>query len=49
VPAFACTPDLFPDLMAVAVSKGDIGQWAANAASAAATPNRIGMANQDHG
>jgi Mg-chelatase subunit ChlD len=27
VPAFACTPDLFPDLLAVALSRGDIGQW----------------------
>lgn len=29
VPVFACTPDKFPDLMATALSKGDIGQWAA--------------------
>jgi hypothetical protein len=28
-PVFACTPDLFPDLMAAALSKQDIGQWAA--------------------
>ena len=34
VPAFACTPDLFPDLLAVAISKGDIGQWHATVASA---------------
>ncbi|MEZ4860845.1 MAG: VWA domain-containing protein [Caldilineaceae bacterium] len=27
-PAFACTPDLFPDLMAAALQKQDIGQWA---------------------
>jgi Mg-chelatase subunit ChlD len=27
VPAFACTPDLFPDLLAVALSKGDVAQW----------------------
>ena len=27
VPAFACTPDLFPDLLAVALRGGDIGQW----------------------
>jgi Mg-chelatase subunit ChlD len=38
VPAFACTPDLFPELLAVAISKGDIGQWAATVASAAAAP-----------
>ncbi len=28
-PAFACTPDLFPQLMAAAIKKEDIGQWAA--------------------
>ncbi|HEV3120765.1 MAG TPA: VWA domain-containing protein [Isosphaeraceae bacterium] len=29
VPVFACTPDLFPDLMAAAISRQDVGQWAA--------------------
>ncbi len=29
VPVFACTPDLFPELMAQALSKQDITQWAA--------------------
>ena len=29
VPAFACTPDLFPDLMAAAIERRDISQWAA--------------------
>ena len=29
IPVFACTPDLFPDLMAAAISRQDIGQWAA--------------------
>ena len=29
VPSFACTPDLFPDLMAAAIEKRDIGEWAA--------------------
>ena len=29
VPAFACTPDLFPELMAAAIDRRDIGQWAA--------------------
>jgi hypothetical protein len=38
VPAFACTPDLFPDLLAVAISKGDIGQWQATVATAAVPP-----------
>ncbi len=29
VPAFACTPDLFPELMAAAINRHDLGQWAA--------------------
>lgn len=29
VPAFACTPDLFPDLMAAAIERRDIAGWAA--------------------
>jgi Mg-chelatase subunit ChlD len=29
IPVFACTPDKFPDLMAAAISKQDIGLWAA--------------------
>jgi Mg-chelatase subunit ChlD len=28
VPAFACTPDLFPDLLAAAIERRDITQWA---------------------
>lgn len=28
-PAFACTPDAFPELMAAAINRQDIGQWAA--------------------
>ncbi len=28
IPAFACTPDAFPDLLAVAMTGGDIGAWA---------------------
>lgn len=28
IPAFACTPDLFPDLMAAALNKLDLGMWA---------------------
>ncbi len=28
-PAFACTPDLFPDLMAAAIGHQDLKQWAA--------------------
>lgn len=30
VPVFACTPDLFPDMMGAALSKQDIHQWAGN-------------------
>jgi predicted metal-dependent peptidase len=29
VPAFACTPDLFPDLMATAIQRQDITRWLA--------------------
>ncbi len=28
VPVFACTPDMFPDLMAAAISRQDLTQWA---------------------
>ncbi|WP_429422752.1 VWA domain-containing protein [Nocardia sp. GAS34] len=28
VPAFACTPDKFPDLLAVALDRGDVQRWA---------------------
>jgi Mg-chelatase subunit ChlD len=27
VPAFACTPDAFPDLLAVALGRGDVSAW----------------------
>jgi Mg-chelatase subunit ChlD len=30
-PAFACTPDLFPDLIAAAIERRDIATWAAKA------------------
>ncbi|MCC2668829.1 MAG: hypothetical protein K0Q72_1300 [Armatimonadetes bacterium] len=29
IPSFACTPDLFPELMAAAIHGQDLGQWAA--------------------
>ena len=29
VPTFACTPDLFPDLIAVAIARQDVNMWAA--------------------
>jgi Mg-chelatase subunit ChlD len=28
IPAFACTPDAFPDLLGVAIEGGDVGAWA---------------------
>ncbi|MBQ9874877.1 MAG: VWA domain-containing protein [Thermoguttaceae bacterium] len=28
IPTFACTPDLFPDMMAAAIDRRDIAQWA---------------------
>jgi hypothetical protein len=28
VPAFACTPDAFPELLALAIERGDIRAWA---------------------
>ena len=28
IPAFACTPDAFPELMALAINRGDIAGWA---------------------
>ncbi|GCF08805.1 VWA domain-containing protein [Dictyobacter arantiisoli] len=30
IPAFACTPELFPDLMAAAIQQQDLNLWAAN-------------------
>jgi hypothetical protein len=35
VPAFACTPDAFPDLLALAIEGGDITAWAHRAELAA--------------
>ena len=40
IPVFACTPDLFPDLMAAAISRSDVGQWAASRDIAAARGRR---------
>ena len=28
IPAFACTPDAFPDLLALAIRGGDVAAWA---------------------
>lgn len=41
VPSFACTPDLFPDLMAAAINKQDLNQWAAANDIKAAAPKAI--------
>ncbi|HEY5821661.1 MAG TPA: VWA domain-containing protein [Propionibacteriaceae bacterium] len=38
VPAFACTPDRFPDLLAVALGRGDIQQWVSTTQVEAQTP-----------
>jgi hypothetical protein len=32
IPAFACTPDLFPELMAAAILRQDLGLWASRRA-----------------
>jgi Mg-chelatase subunit ChlD len=37
VPAFACTPDLFPDLMAAAIQRRDLAEWAATATTGPST------------
>ena len=31
IPVFSCTPDVFPELMAAALRRDDIGAWAAGA------------------
>ena len=37
VPSFACTPDLFPALMAAAIRKEDVGRWASGVGLARTT------------
>ncbi|WP_422927759.1 VWA domain-containing protein [Singulisphaera sp. PoT] len=39
IPVFACTPDLFPDMMAAAIGRQDLGQWAAASDIAVARPD----------
>jgi Mg-chelatase subunit ChlD len=39
-PSFACTPDRFPDLMAAAINRQDINQWAAKAGIVTSAPQR---------
>ena len=43
IPCFACTPDLFPDLMAAAIQRQNISQWASTngLASKRAKPQRV--------
>jgi hypothetical protein len=36
--SFACTPDQFPDLMAAAIERRDLGRWAASEGIVAAAP-----------
>lgn len=38
IPAFACTPDLFPDLMAAAIQRQDITRWVATQGITTARP-----------
>lgn len=38
-PVFACTPDHFPDMMAAALTRQDIGQWAAENEISVIRPN----------
>lgn len=38
IPAFACTPDAFPDLIALAIGRGDLTAWAERNEASAAQP-----------
>ncbi|WP_108666224.1 VWA domain-containing protein [Euzebya rosea] len=38
VPAFACTPELFADMMAAAINRDDVGRWAGDNDIAVAQP-----------
>ena len=40
IPVFACTPDLFPDLMAATLSRADLGRWASSREIATARGRR---------
>lgn len=42
IPAFACTPDHFPELIAAAISRRDVNQWAA-AQGIVATRGKMGI------
>lgn len=41
IPSFACTPDLFPDLMAAAIQRRDLNAWAAQHDIAAVRPSVV--------
>jgi Mg-chelatase subunit ChlD len=41
VPVFACTPDLFPEMMAAAINRQDINQWAAAREIVTARPGEV--------
>ena len=38
IPSFACTPELFPDLMSAALQRRDLARWAARQQIATARP-----------
>ena len=38
VPAFACSPDAFPDLLAAAIERRDLGRWAGEHGLVTAAP-----------
>jgi Mg-chelatase subunit ChlD len=40
IPSFACTPDRFPELMAVAIQGRDLGQWAGEQGMTASRPSK---------
>jgi uncharacterized protein with von Willebrand factor type A (vWA) domain len=40
-PAFACTPDHFPGLMAAAIERRDVGRWAADQGIALERPKEL--------
>ena len=40
IPVFGCTPDAFPELMALAIRRGDVAAWAASRQAAAAAGSR---------
>jgi Mg-chelatase subunit ChlD len=46
VPAFACTPDSFPDLMAAAIERRDLTEWARRHASPATGGSGHGLAGR---